>query len=62
MGDQWDYRLCKVEMAWELASKNLFERSPLKPLPAKEDYYKVVRRELQEAWDAVNSVFPTFEE
>ena len=63
MGARWGYRLRKVDMAWELASRKLFDRpATQRGLPPSEDYYRQAKRELQEAWDVVNSVFPSFEE
>ena len=56
MGDKWDYKLRKVEMAWEIAQKRIgwFD---VRSRP-REEYEKEVEEALQKAWDTVNSVFP----
>jgi len=61
MGDEWDYRIRRVEMAWELASgkitklqKDRQDRS----IPDK-DFYDAVEAELKMAWNTLENALPT---
>ena len=57
MGDAWDYRLRKVEMAWELALRII----PDKPQPngawTEGDYLKKAQETLKEANAVIDAVF-----
>ena len=57
MGDGWDYRLRKMEIAWELASRII----PEKPQPSgawtEADYIARAQKVMKEAADAVDAVF-----
>lgn len=62
MGDCWDYKVRKVEIAWELAKmaiKNREERNNLSRNP--ETFRKEVQEEIREAWEIVNGTFPSHE-
>ena len=58
MGEQWDYKTRKVEIAWELAKQAIKRRLGKSSGMNDETYRDMVKKELQAAWDAVNSVFP----
>ena len=60
MGEIWDYRLRKVEIAWEIAQKSLQRQMATRTL-AHEDYDALLKNVLQKSWDMVNGVFPAYE-
>ena len=57
MGDQWDYRLWKAQMAWDLAMRVI----PSKPEPqgswTDENYLGNVQKVLKDALEVVNAIF-----
>lgn len=57
MGDMWDYRLQKAEMAWELALRVI----PEKPQPTgkwtEEDYLKFAQEIFKQSHDVIDAIF-----
>ena len=57
MGDIWDYKLCKAEMAWELALRII----PAEPRPtgkwAEENYLEHAQKMIKESHDIIDAVF-----
>jgi hypothetical protein len=57
MGDQWDYKLRKMEMAWELASRFIPEEIQNTGKWTETDYLKNAQAALREAYAVVNAIF-----
>ncbi len=60
MGDCWDYRIKKVEIAWCLA-RPYIERQAQEGTRTLTSggYHDSVKEELQRAWNIVNDVLPS---
>ncbi len=57
MGDMWDYKLKKMEMAWELANR-MIPKAPTSGGRWTEDkYLDLSQQTLKKAFEAVNAVF-----
>ena len=61
IGDEWDYRIRRVEMAWELASGKITQLQQDRhdrSMPDK-DFYAAVEAELKIAWNTSENALPT---
>ena len=57
MGDQWDYRLNKMDMAWELAVRIIPDKPTDTGRWTEKDYLKNAQEVIREAYDVVDAVF-----
>ena len=59
MGDCWDYKIQKVQIAWEVARRGLDHLKDTEALPLNHDlYHEQVHKELKKAWELVETLFP----
>lgn len=57
MGDVWDYKLRKMEIAWELAERVIPKEVTDRGRWTERDFLKVAQQMLKEAFDAVDATF-----
>ncbi len=57
MGDQWDYKLRKLEMAWDLARRIMPERMISAGRWSESNYLDLAKEVLQKASEVVEVVF-----
>lgn len=57
MGDVWDYRLSKAEMAWELATRIIPSNPQATGKWTEESYLEHVQKTLQECQKIIDAVF-----
>ena len=58
MGDAWDYRLRKMEIAWELASRLMPAHVKDSGRWSEDTYLKYAQETMRQANDIVETVFP----
>jgi hypothetical protein len=57
MGDKWDYKLKKVEMAWDLANRIIPKNPEARGLWGERDYLKNAQEILKQAHEGIDAVF-----
>jgi len=57
MAEAWDYRIRKMEMAWELALRIIPKQPTEIGRWTEKDYLKNAQEVLRQAFDAVNAIF-----
>ena len=57
MGDGWDYKLRKMDIAWELASRIIPDAAQPSGAWTTESYIGKAQETLQQAFDVVDAVF-----
>jgi hypothetical protein len=58
MGDIWEYKLRKMEIAWELASRVIPDQIAVRGKWMNEEtFLQLAQQEMQKAYDAVDAIF-----
>ena len=57
MGDEWDYKLRKMEMAWDLALRIIPDKPEDSGAWIRENYLARAQETLKQTNEAVNAVF-----
>ena len=57
MGDLWDYRLSKAEMAWELALRVMPEHPQATGKWTEESYLEHAQKVIKQSHDVVDAIF-----